>query len=162
MDARVRAGNTIRHPKKRAFLAAYVRTASIVRAAQTAKIDRSDHYDWMKKDPAYAEAFDKSKDVAAQTLEDEAVRRAHQGCAKAVYHQGKRVGIVTEYSDTLLIFLLKGLRPEKYRERYEHSATIAHSGQVDIRAAIMQVMEKLPEDQRAVVARGLLELEKAG
>jgi len=25
--------------------------------------------------------------------------------------------MVREYSDTLLIFLLKGLRPEKYRER---------------------------------------------
>lgn len=153
----------IRHPKKRAFLAAYVRTASIVRAAQTARIDRQDHYNWMKKDPAYAEAFDKSKDIAAQTLEDEAVRRAHQGCAKAVYHQGKRVGIVTEYSDTLLIFLLKGLRPEKYRERYEHSGKV-DGGQinVDIRAAVMQVINQLPEDSRAIVARGLLEIEKAG
>jgi len=26
---------------------------------------------------------------------------------------------VREYSDTLLIFLLKGLRPAKYRERYD-------------------------------------------
>jgi hypothetical protein len=31
------------------------------------------------------------------------------------------VGFIQEYSDTLLIFLLKGLRPEKYRERFEHS-----------------------------------------
>jgi hypothetical protein len=31
---------------------------------------------------------------------------------------GKRE-LVREYSDTLLIFLLKGLRPAKYRERYD-------------------------------------------
>jgi hypothetical protein len=29
------------------------------------------------------------------------------------------VGVIREYSDTLLIFLLKGLRPAKYRERYD-------------------------------------------
>jgi hypothetical protein len=28
-------------------------------------------------------------------------------------------GLVREYSDTLLIFLLNGLRPAKYRERYD-------------------------------------------
>jgi hypothetical protein len=27
--------------------------------------------------------------------------------------------VIREYSDTLLIFLLKGLRPAKYRERYD-------------------------------------------
>jgi hypothetical protein len=31
---------------------------------------------------------------------------------------GKRE-LIREYSDTLLIFLLKGLRPAKYRERYD-------------------------------------------
>jgi hypothetical protein len=33
-----------------------------------------------------------------------------------------------EYSDTLLIFLLKGARPEKYRER----ADVRHSGKIDV------------------------------
>lgn len=48
------------------------------------------------------------------------------------------------------------------RRAVEHTGSIEHTGQVDIRAAIMQVIAKLPEDQRAVIARGLLELEKAG
>ena len=37
---------------------------------------------------------------------------------------GKPIGIpaaVREYSDTLLIFLLKGARPEKYHERHQHT-----------------------------------------
>lgn len=35
-----------------------------------------------------------------------------------------------EYSDTLLIFLLKGARPEVYRER----ADVRHSGKIDVSA----------------------------
>jgi hypothetical protein len=48
-------------------------------------------------------------------LEDEAVRRAYEGVERPVFQGGKQVGVVREYSDTLLIFLLKALRPEKYR-----------------------------------------------
>ena len=33
--------------------------------------------------------------------------------------KGQAGGTVREYSDTLLIFLLKGMKPEKYRERYQ-------------------------------------------
>ena len=35
------------------------------------------------------------------------------------WYKGEAGGYVTEYSDTLLIFLLKALRPEKFRERVE-------------------------------------------
>jgi hypothetical protein len=52
-------------------------------------------------------------------LEDEAVRRAYEGVEKPVCQMGKEVGVIREYSDTMLIFLLKGLRPAKYRERYD-------------------------------------------
>ena len=44
-------------------------------------------------------------------------------------------GYVRECSDTLLIFLLKGLRPEKYRDRMEVRGSLA---QIDI--------DKLPDD----------------
>lgn len=59
----------------------------------------------------------------ADRLEREAMRRAHEGVRKPVYQGGKRVGFIQEYCDTLLIFLLKGLRPEKYREWFEHAGT---------------------------------------
>ena len=50
-------------------------------------------------------------------LEDEAKRRAYEGVKKPVYQGGKRVGYVQEYSDTLLIFLLKGTNKAKYGDR---------------------------------------------
>ena len=35
-------------------------------------------------------------------------------------YQGSQVGTVRRYSDTLLIFLLKGRRPEKFKDRVAH------------------------------------------
>lgn len=43
------------------------------------------------------------------------------GVDEPVYYQGRSVGRVKRYSDVLLIFLLKGIRPDVYRERYEHT-----------------------------------------
>jgi hypothetical protein len=45
-----------------------------------------------------------------------------------VFHQGQECGQIREYSDTLLIFMLKARRPEKFKERFaaEHSGKITH------------------------------------
>jgi hypothetical protein len=107
--------------KKPAFLAAFLKTASVKKAARLAGIDRSIHYTWLGEDADYRVAFDAAREAAAQVLEDEAVRRAHEGTLKPVFFQGERVDVVVEYSDALLMFLLKGWRPERYRDRLEHS-----------------------------------------
>jgi hypothetical protein len=78
-----------------------------------AGIDRGTHYDWLKADPGYKAAFEDVQDQAAQALEDEAVRRAYEGVERPVYQGGEKVGVVREYSDTLLIFLLKGAAASK-------------------------------------------------
>lgn len=102
--------------KKKAFLSAYGHTCSISRAAKAAEIDRGTHYGWLENDPGYRLAFARAKERAADALEDEAVRRAREGTERATTVAGERE-VVLDYSDTLLIFLLKGMRPEKYRER---------------------------------------------
>jgi hypothetical protein len=107
-----------RNPKKRAYLAAFVRTCSVTGAARAAGVDPARHYEWLRADPEYRAAYQAAQDQAAQTLEDEAIRRAYEGVERPVTVAGKRE-LVREYSDTLLIFLLKGLRPAKYRERYD-------------------------------------------
>ncbi len=63
----------------------------------------------------WAEALREACDI----LEGEAWRRAVQGVERPIHYQGAQVDTIREYSDTLLIFLLKGARPEKYRERFE-------------------------------------------
>ena len=45
------------------------------------------------------------------------MRRALEGGEEPVFYQGKIVGSVRKYSDTLLMFMLKARRPERYRDR---------------------------------------------
>jgi hypothetical protein len=42
------------------------------------------------------------------------------------WYQGKPGAMVREYSDLLTIFLLKGLRPEKYQERVQMRGALAN------------------------------------
>ena len=53
----------------------------------------------------------------------EARRRALTGVEEPVYYKGEAVDRTAKYSDTLLIFLLKAHRPEKFRDNVsaEHS-----------------------------------------
>lgn len=76
-------------------------------------------YAQRKDDPDFAQDWADALDTAADVMEHEAFRRAVKGTIKPVYQNGKLVGSIKEYSDTLLIFLLKAARPEKYRERTE-------------------------------------------
>jgi hypothetical protein len=107
---------------KKRFLEAFRQTGNITQAAALAGMDRKTHYDWLEKDPqGYGKEFRDAEEHAIDLLEAEAWRRGLKGVRKPVgWHQGKPGGFVREYSDTLLIFLLKGARPEKYRERFEH------------------------------------------
>lgn len=107
----------IRHAKKRAFLAAFAKTGIVGAAAEEAGIHRSSVRIWRAQDPDFAAAYEAAYDEAGDHLEREALRRATLGVEEVVYHQGRPVGTQKRYSDTLLIFLLKGARPEKYRER---------------------------------------------
>ena len=100
----------IRHPKKAAMLAAIAKTGNISASARAAEIDRSTHYEWLHADPDYAAAVDQALEDAIDVLEAVARKRAIVG------------------SDVLLIFLLKGARPERYRERYQ----VEHAGKVAV------------------------------
>lgn len=107
----------ITHPKKRAMLAAIEETACIVKAAVIAEVPRRTHYQWHKDDPQYRAAVAVAVERGADVLEAEARRRALEGVEEPVgWYQGTAGGVVTKYSDTLLIFLLKAARPEKFRD----------------------------------------------
>ena len=108
------------HPKKRAFLAAYRETGNVKLACESGRVGRSSHYRWLEQDPDYAEEFEQAQKDAVDVLEAEARRRAVEGWEEKVgWYKGQAGGTVRRYSDTLLIFLLKGAAPEKYRERLE-------------------------------------------
>ena len=106
----------IGHPKKRAFLSAFSQVGTVTQAAAVAGISRESHRLWRQQDPEYGKGFEEAKAMACDSLEGEALRRAKEGVEEPVFHQGQKVGTTRKYSDTLLIFLLKGAMPHKYRE----------------------------------------------
>lgn len=106
---------------KAAFLSAYAETGNIKQAAEAAQVGRRSHYRWLAADKRYAEAFAEATEQAGDALEQEARRRAVDGVDEPVFYQGAQCGLVRKYSDTLLIFLLKGVRPEKFKDRHEHT-----------------------------------------
>lgn len=106
------------HVKKKAvFLDALSRTASVTKACILTKIPRRTVYEWRLADEAFKKQWDDAIELSIDALEDEAVRRAFEGVRKPVFQGGKRVGHIQEYSDTLLIFMLKGRRPERFKDR---------------------------------------------
>lgn len=108
--------------KKRArFLEAFARLGTVSAACHAARVGRRTHYDWLKADDAYAEAFAEAERINTESLEQEAVARARDGWLEPVYQGGELVGQVRKKSDTLLIFLLKARKPDMYREKFEHS-----------------------------------------
>ncbi len=107
--------------RQKAFLEEYKQCAAITHACKIALIARQRHYKWLEKDPAYAKTFEEAKIAATDALVAEARRRAVQGVEEPIFYKGKLVQTIRKYSDTLLIFLLKGALPEVYRERYEIS-----------------------------------------
>lgn len=119
--------------KQRAFLAAYAELANITDAAKAAQVARSMHYVWLQKSEEYAEAFRHAEAEAIDALEKEARRRALHGVNEPVFYQGEECGAVRKYSDTLLIFLLKGARPDTYRENFKAELTGPNGGPVVVR-----------------------------
>jgi hypothetical protein len=101
------------------FLSEYALTGNLSHSARKAGIDRQTHYNWLQADGAYAAAFSDAEQAARDALEGEARRRAVDGTLKPVFWQGTQCGAIREFSDTLLIFLMKGAWPDKYRERWK-------------------------------------------
>lgn len=114
------------HDWRPAFLLELAHTGNVSAAAAKAGIDRDTAY--MARDPSKyetpaskleAETFGKQWATALETatdaLELEARRRALEGVNEPVgWYRGEAGGTVQRYSDTLMIFLLKAHRPEKF------------------------------------------------
>jgi hypothetical protein len=115
------ANRTKRTAKKaRQFVESLLQTGgNVSRACLAVNIGRMTAYEWRNDDPEFAKAWDEAVEAGLDDLEQEARRRAFEGVLEPHFYQGVECGYVRKYSDTLLIFLLKGGRPEKYKDRVE-------------------------------------------
>jgi hypothetical protein len=103
--------------KRQLFLEVLAKTGNVSQAAEAIGVRRQTAYEHRAADPEFAKAWEAALEIAADALEAEAWRRAVDGVDEPVgWFKGEAGGTVRKYSDTLLIFLLKGARPHKYRE----------------------------------------------
>jgi hypothetical protein len=105
------------------FLTTLSQGGTVTAAAEKANIGRRTVYDWKEADPDFAAQFEDAYQRGIAVLEDEAVRRAYHGVQRPVYQRGVVAGHVTEYSDSLLMFLLKSRDP-----RFRDKATVEMTG----------------------------------
>lgn len=84
---------------KAEFLAALAETGSVLDAAARAGASRQSFYRWQEQDAAFREAWERALRQSADVLEDRLRKRAEAG-----------------QSDIGAIFLLKSLRPERFRD----------------------------------------------
>lgn len=108
--------------KKGKFLAELRRHGNATRASKAIGLSRVAVYIHRRADATFAEAWDNARaEYAEEVLEVEADRRAIEGVHHRTYFDkdGKPIGEERRYSDTLLIFRLKALKPQEYKERYE-------------------------------------------
>lgn len=120
------------------YLAARGRMGTLSGACKLARVSPHTVYAWREQDQADgypAEEFTALEKAAhavfCEVLENEAYRRAVMGTRKPVYYQGKRVGHIREYSDTLLLAMMNAHMPEKYG-RYRHEHTGAGGAPIEV------------------------------
>lgn len=102
----------------------------VIDACDATAYARTMVYEWRKTDTDFAKRWDDAIESSIQRLEREADRRARDGEPELVLHNGnvvmvddgkggKEPLIRRKRSDVLLIFRLKALRPEIYRDRLD-------------------------------------------
>lgn len=144
-----------RTPKKdpdwHKFLVTLASTGVVLTACRMTKIPRRTAYDRRDADPEFARLWNEAIELSTESLEEEALRRARDGTEKPVYQQGVLVGKIREYSDTLLIFLLKARKPAVYKDaklvvagdpgnpvKHEHSGSVAITDRIDSLSAAFE------------------------
>jgi len=101
------------------FLEALAATGNVSEACRQAKLHRQTVYHRRHNYESFALLWQEAEDIAADALEAEARRRAIEGWDEPVFYQGVQTGVIRKYSDALLQTLLKGWRPERYKDRQQ-------------------------------------------
>lgn len=98
------------------FIGAILEGDTVRDACKFAGVDISLPYKRRTIDPEFREAWQEAMEVGTELMEYEAARRAYHGNLEPVFYKGEEVGAVRKYSDVLLMFLLKGRKPDTYRD----------------------------------------------
>jgi hypothetical protein len=155
--------------KKRAFLAAFAVAWTVGKAAKASGISRHTVWEWTKSDPEFKQAFDDARLDAAESMEQEATRRATEGVRRLKFYKGQLITVLDdsgkvvpyvehEFSDTLLIFRLKAELPEKYGDKVK----VDQKSEVEMTLKGATTPLPSPEEAMAEYAELLEKFQQAG
>ncbi|UGL62794.1 terminase small subunit [Xanthomonas phage FMYAK-P1] len=134
--------------RRRLFLRAFALRGIVLDGCRAAGVSRGAVEHWRETSEWFNTMFEIAREEAADRIEAEAFRRAVDGYDEPVIYQGmtttvidKVTGeekqlVVRKYSDALMQTLLKGARPDKYRENHRVEHAGAAGGVLVIPAAI--------------------------
>lgn len=117
--------------RRRLFLRAFAHRGIVLEGCRAAGVSRDAVYHWRETSEWFSTLYDIAVEEAADRIEAEAIRRAVDGYDEPVIYQGmpttvvdpvtgeQRQLTVRKYSDALMALVLKGARPEKYRENHK-------------------------------------------
>lgn len=110
--------STITTEEKQKFVDGLAEGLSVIDAAGTTGRARQSFYRLREGDPEFASAWKTAYAEGTDLLEKEAERRALEGVSRRSYDKdGNLIREEQVYSDTLMIFMLKARRPNKFRDR---------------------------------------------
>lgn len=119
-------GRPVRSDKNRErFCQELAEHGNVTRASKAISSAHSTVYEWKADDPVFAAAWADAIAQYTKVLEAEADRRAKEGVEEPVFYQGQVVGYVKKYSDILLMFRLKKLDPDGYKERVAQESKVS-------------------------------------
>ena len=117
-------GNKVTPQQWGKFLSMLSQCANLLKSAEYAGISTSIVYKRRKSDPEFAAAYDEAWQAGYEILEDMCAKRAFEGYDQPVFQGGSQVGVVRQYSDALAMFLMKGNRPMKFKDRASSEVSI--------------------------------------
>jgi hypothetical protein len=134
--------------RQRGFIAALAECGSVSRAARAVGMTSRSAYRLMDSDGAddFARAWDQAIDIGIERVRAEALRRALNGSAVAVYRRGKLIRVETRFNDRLAIALLNG--KDKAIDDYRRTAVSRRAYRQELKAHDEAKAERKAEYQR--------------
>lgn len=131
--------------KKSLFLKKLAEYGIKSKAAKAVGVNHSTILRHIEKDPAFARAVEEALTEAADTFEDELIRRAVRGYDEPVFFNGVEVGKIRKYSDRLLDKLVTATKREKYGQQstVNVGGRITHEVTLRAKENIMGTLEKI-------------------
>lgn len=129
--------------KHNLFFAGLAKHGQITRAARDADISRVTVYSLRDSNPEFSTRWSEALDAYADSLEAAAHQRAVEGTDKGVYHQGVLMATEKQYSDSLLLAMLKAKRKREYGDASKIELTGTDGGPVQVEETPIQIARKI-------------------